>query len=813
MSSDHIANTNSLGIRLLGLEIIFKNYPTDSRGRIWVPIENGRHVLYGKNGSGKSTVLQALNSAISGIRLPNVEWTVDLFIEIDQDVWNWSPEDLLPAGSEIEIQDDDLEEDENVGPESLEVFDFQISNLPKKVVSGFLRSLINSIPHTEWWRDFLSTRFQWEEDEEALREFQEVAEILGMEGPKITTEQYFATDWSNLLVSFEDAIRCILVWQLENDETFWTQDEERPHRGLVGAAFEEMANGRIIKLSPVGSTKSKWSFSPAGLLDGSMPNLSQLVAMQNEIIDSEISDYVQKYGSDFPLGIPSAYLSECQESDYLAETYPTQAFAYSNAARLSQLRMRAVHPYIAAEGWNSSAEFSARPEDGFYRLLDLNADFSVNDWITAELSAAIGYGDWELLGSGKSYSFQNVIELTSEGFEAFQNFVGQIGRDIASLQIGLSDLRVDVSSSIRDWMAGVPFTLNAKVSGTGDWAPYKSLSSAQKKSVDIAIQLNKLNRGRGPSLNSGDVIVIGDEIDNGFHLQAIDSLYRYIALNVPIAYVASHSPVALRTPWLSKIHVNSDDQNRVHVSALDAAGPIEEIADELGVMESDLLGLKRGFVMVEGEHDVAVINGLFDHLPDFKAISDQIVVIPMRGHRNMAAESDSKIILSYTSASLLFFVDNARNEELSGLRGKAIQLLNSGMKPEKVIAELKLRDSRDSSSPEERTIYQIMEQSIQKRQLSRINFFGLSVKDVIMLFSPEHFGLTQSWQELEVLFGARVDRQLNFKDFLRSQGATISTAKVRAAISAIERDWPSDLLALANALAEIVYSNTINEMF
>lgn len=551
------------------------------------------------------------------------------------------------------------------------------------MVNDFLRSLINSIPHTEWWRDFLSNRFQWEEDEEALKEFQEVAEILGMEGPKITTEQYFATDWSNLLVSFEDAIRCILVWQLENDKTFWTQDEERPHQELVGAAFEEMANGRIIKLSPVGLGESKWSFSPAGLLDGSMPNLSQLVAMQNEIIDSEISDYVQKYGSDFPLGIPSAYLSECQESDYLAETYPTQAFAYSNAARLSQRRMRAVHPYIAAEGWNSSAEFSARPEDGFYQLLDLNADFSVNDWINAELSDAIVYGDWELLGSGKSYSFQNVIELTSEGFKAFQNFVGQIGRDIASLQIGLSDLRVDVSSSIRDWMAGVPFTLNAKVSGTGDWAPYKSLSSAQKKSVDIAIQLNKLNRGKGPSSNSGDVIVIGDEIDNGFHLQAVDSLYRYIALNVPIAYVASHSPVALRTPWLSKIHVNSDDENRVHVSALDVAGPIEEIAEVLGVMASDLLGLKRGFVLVEGEHDVAVINGLFDHLPDFKAISDQIAVIPMRGHRNMPAESDSEIILSYTSASLLFVVDNARNEKLSGLRDKAVQLLNSGMKPRK----------------------------------------------------------------------------------------------------------------------------------
>ena len=102
MSTNRITGGSSMGIRLLGAEIIFKNYPTDSRGRIWVPIENGRHVLYGKNGSGKSTVLQALKSAISGILLPNVDWTVDLFIEIDQEVWCWSPEESLLAENEID---------------------------------------------------------------------------------------------------------------------------------------------------------------------------------------------------------------------------------------------------------------------------------------------------------------------------------------------------------------------------------------------------------------------------------------------------------------------------------------------------------------------------------------------------------------------------------------------------------------------------------------------------------------------------------------------------------------------------------------
>ena len=385
MSSDHIANTNSLGIRLLGLEIIFKNYPSDSRGRIWVPIENGRHVLYGKNGSGKSTILEALISAISGIRKPNAEWTVDLFIEIDQDVWSWGPEESQEFENDDEIGVDDLDDEEACDAESSEEFELQVSNPPPKVVSGFVKSMINSIPHTDFWREFLSEKLYFNNDADALEEFQNIAIGLGMKAPNITAEQYLATDWSNLIVSFEDAIRCMLVWQLKNDESFWNADEERPHRELVAAAFEEIANGRIIKLSPVGLSESEWRFSPAGLLDGSMPSLSQLLKIQNEVIENEISEYVHKYGNKFPIGIPSAYLTDCQESEYLAETYPTQAFAYSESARLNQLRMWAVHPYVAAEGWNCSAEFSINSMNGFYQLLNLNRYFSVDDWIKTEL--------------------------------------------------------------------------------------------------------------------------------------------------------------------------------------------------------------------------------------------------------------------------------------------------------------------------------------------------------------------------------------------------------------------------------------------
>jgi predicted lipid carrier protein YhbT len=81
------------------------------------------------------------------------------------------------------------------------------------------------------------------------------------------------------------------------------------------------------------------------------------------------------------------------------------------------------------------------------------------------------------------------------------------------------------------------------------------------------------------------------------------------------------------------------------------------------------------------------------------------------------------------------------------------------------------------------------------------------------LFPAENIGLKQSWEELEKSFKLRPNRDMNFKDYLRSQRATISTAQVKSAISKIEREWPKDLTDLAGTLADIVHSNTIDEMF
>ena len=264
---------------------------------------------------------------------------------------------------------------------------------------------------------------------------------------------------------------------------------------------------------------------------------------------------------------------------------------------------------------------------------------------------------------------------------------------------------------------------------------------------------------------------------------------------------------------MRKVHAHADDRNTTVVSELDLEGDTGDMAASLGIMVSDLLGLIRGVVFVEGEHDLVVIQSLFDHIPELRKVKDQLLIIPSRGHKAMPTASDSEIMLSYTTAEILVVVDNARNELLSDLRTRAMKMTQEGLKPSLIIGRLGLRELQQAASPEEKSLFQILERAIQKRHLSRVHFFGLSVHDVIMLFSPISFGLNQTWSELEMTFKNRADRSENFKDFLRRQGAMISTEMVKSAINDIDGEWPNDLIRLSNVMTGLVESNAISEMF
>ena len=192
------------GVRLIGVEILFP-YPQDTRGRIWIPLNNGPHVLYGKNGVGKSTIVSALNSAFSGIAISGKRITVDLFLEILDD------EEIIIDNS---IEDDEVE---MVTLENGEKIEARVVKERNHLQTEFINALINAVPHASFWREFQDEKYYFADADEAFQEFQSVAETAGMRPPQIDVDQYFSNDWSNKQVTLEDAIRCMLTWQISND--------------------------------------------------------------------------------------------------------------------------------------------------------------------------------------------------------------------------------------------------------------------------------------------------------------------------------------------------------------------------------------------------------------------------------------------------------------------------------------------------------------------------------------------------------------------------------------------------------------------
>lgn len=69
------------GTRLIGMELDFTGI--DERGRVWIPLDAGTHLLYGKNGVGKSTILRALRAALTADESEDtLGFAVRLFVEI-----------------------------------------------------------------------------------------------------------------------------------------------------------------------------------------------------------------------------------------------------------------------------------------------------------------------------------------------------------------------------------------------------------------------------------------------------------------------------------------------------------------------------------------------------------------------------------------------------------------------------------------------------------------------------------------------------------------------------------------------------------
>lgn len=214
------------------------------------------------------------------------------------------------------------------------------------------------------------------------------------------------------------------------------------------------------------------------------------------------------------------------------------------------------------------------------------------------------------------------------------------------------DLKVGTPA---EWLAGSPLGWVAKrYMGDVD-VPLDALSEAEKRWASIAIQL-------GCTTSSRPLIVL-DEPEAALHRaaesqmsHALGDFARTAELQV---VVASHSPDLLDARSASRIFVRrrtaGQDGSLIALEDSDSM-----TIEELGILPSDLLKRTRGFVLVEGDHDMQILQGHFR--AELARLG--VEILPLRGAGRLKSALDARFLFEFTDALLFPLLDDVALDPL-----------------------------------------------------------------------------------------------------------------------------------------------------
>ena len=806
-------------VRYFGLEILFP-IPKDNRGRLWVPFNSGENIIYGKNGAGKSTVISAIKSALSGLKDSALDAEIYLYIKIldsgddsstdleEPEAYSENEQEFITEDEESDDQSETIDHLENAFDSEVEdesrVLFGELVELPSSVVKSFVEGIAKA--------DILKGHLEGYD----LDAFFEVAKKRGFHPPNISPGHFLTSDWTNLgEVTLEDAVRLLLTAQLVDDELMRDDEPELSILDLVGPALNQVAESRIFRLEPIGESAPVWRVSPAARLSFNASPLDQLIGFQDQIMRKELEDFYEQCDRKPTVDQLALFLESNCESEFLNNCFVTNTFLdHGNSGNL-QFCIEPTHNFVTAAGW--TCHFV--PELTMpHKLIDLNEEVNINGWLISNFG--VDYeNEYEITWTKSKHGSPEMV-IKSASIDYLRKIVEDVGLIVSQLESGLSSLRLSVENGLDSWLKGRAFELEAKLVDSEHWIDFSSLSEAQKNSVKFGIAISGFpevtifSSGVGVRENLARAFVVGDEVDAGLHISAVENLYRVIAQNARSSFITSHSPVALRSNWGAKLHLFKEDSGRIALERLEVGSASNDLAERFGVTVSDLLALIRCVVFVEGEHDKVCLDLLLGHMWTDLSVKSQTLVVPTRGHRFMSSAADSEIVVRYTSSEILLVVDNVKKSQLEKLIKEASELLKSGKSSKQVRTLCGFDALRKSASEEELTLIDVIERAIDNGRVSRLHIFGFSVHDIIMMFPPEKFGLSFSWEELGEDFLLHRRKRQNFKDFLREKyDVKISLREITKVIESLDQGWPEELLNLGNKIAAIIARLSIDSMF
>lgn len=424
--------------------------------------------------------------------------------------------------------------------------------------------------------------------------------------------------------------------------------------------------------------------------------------------------------------------------------------------------------------------------------IDLEFDSSVEFGDSHDHTGEGGDGDSKL-----TVLNPQIVRLLPHGKARVDEMMKVASTMLQGLDIGLRrihlEMHLDKESLINRRQPEFKFVDST---GSRKWILFDGLSSAQQRWVKIL--LRTILHAWSPRRF---VLFVSDEPDAGVHQGAArQSLEFFASLPTP-SIVASHSPVSFQIDNAHLVHLSSTETGTRRISLPILSEDVGIAARDLGVSTLDLLALKRLLVICEGDHDVAVVEGLLNLSNDPK-IRQRILVVAARGVRNLLSTPATRIITEYTNLQVLHVADNVNSRKLSTLVEVLKEGASAGLPPNRILRDSGLRDLQRDASLEERVMLGLLEQCVQRRLLDRFHVFGFSKRDIIEYLPAAEFGLTDDWERLRTDFkNFKSEIRLDFKTWLKAERqASVSTQRVTAAFEKLDA-LDGDLAALLTEMS------------
>jgi len=245
-----------------------------------------------------------------------------------------------------------------------------------------------------------------------------------------------------------------------------------------------------------------------------------------------------------------------------------------------------------------------------------------------------------------------------------------------------------------------------------------------------------------PFGHTPSVITI-DEPEAGLHPTAVRHLAQGLeqlgdALHVHFV-VATHSPHVLRTVrsaagTIAHAHVNSSGETIFE--AVDPA-ELDSLAAAIGMHQEDVLQMTSAFVIVEGEHDKVVLEGV---LADSLAQAGGVIV-PMRGADGSHQIVDSAILWRFHEGRIIVVLDSLNTPRITSVLDEAKHCLRNGQVDEalSVITSLK-SGSASEGTRELEALHELLVNAVRSSRLQRLELFSLAKPDIIDYFHPSELG-------------------------------------------------------------------------